>query len=75
MILGVLALAAIILLAVGVGLLIGWLPERIGIVQRIVAQAPQLSDRIAGRVAQVIVVPKSAWGALGALRARLIGKG
>jgi hypothetical protein len=74
MILGVLALAAIVLLTVGVAKLIGWLPERTGIVQRIVARAPQLSDRIAGRVAQVVVVPKSAWGALEALWARRSGK-
>jgi hypothetical protein len=75
MLLGVLALAAIILLSVGVARLIGWIPDRSSIVQRIAAQASQQSDRIARRVAEVIVIPKSAWGALGVLRARRTGKG
>lgn len=75
MIIGVLALAAIVLLTVGVAKLIGWLPERTGIVQRIVARAPQLSDRIAGRAAQAIIVPKSVWGAIAALRGRRTGNG
>ena len=75
MILGVLALAASVLLTVGVAKLIGWLPEQTGTVQRIVARAPQLSDRIAGRAAQAIIVPKSVWGAIAALRGRRTGNG
>jgi hypothetical protein len=74
MLLGVLALGAIILLSVGAARLIGWIPDRSRIVQKIAAQASQQSDRIAGRAAQVIVVPKSAWRALGVLRARRTGK-
>ena len=74
MLLGVIALAAVVMLAVGVAWLIGWLPERSRIVQHIAVQIARQSDRITGRVAQMIVVPKSAWGALGALRARRTGK-
>jgi len=70
MLLGVLALAAMVLLSVGVARLIGWIPDRSRIAQRIAAQAARQSDRIAGSAAQVVVVPKSAWGALGVLRAR-----
>jgi FtsH-binding integral membrane protein len=70
MLVGVIALAAIVLLAVGVARLIGWLPERSRIVRGIAAQVSQYSDRIFGGVAQVIVVPKSVWGAIGVLWGR-----
>ena len=71
MVLGVVALAAIILLAVGIGQLVGWLPAKSRLVRRVVEQAPVLSDRIAGRAAQVIVAPKSVWAAVRAAWARL----
>jgi len=74
MLLGVLALAAIALLAFGIVRLIGWIPERTQIVQRIAAQASQQTDRIAGWVAQVVVIPKSAWGSLESLWTRRNGK-
>ncbi len=74
MLLGAIGLAVIVLLAVGVAWVIGWIPERSRIVQRIAGQASQQSDRIAGRAAQVIVVPKSAWSAISALWARRSGR-
>jgi hypothetical protein len=75
LLLGVIGLVAIILLAVGVGRVIGWIPERTRTVQRIAEQVARQSDQIASRVTPVIVVPKSAWGALVALWARLAGRG
>lgn len=75
MLVGGIALAAIILLAVGVAWLVGWLPERSRIVQLIAARVSRQSDRISGRAAQAIVVPKSVWGAIGALWGRRTGKG
>lgn len=74
MLLGVIGLVAIVLLTVGVAWAIGWIPERSRLIQRIAAQASQESDRITRRAAQVIVVPKSAWSAIGALWARRLGK-
>jgi len=74
MLLGMIGLVAIVLLIVGVARVIGWIPERSRIVQRIAAQASQESDRIAGRAAQVVVVPKSAWSAIGALWDRRSGR-
>jgi hypothetical protein len=74
MLLGLIALAMVVMLTVGLARLIGWIPDRSRIVQKIAAQASRQSDRIAGRAAQVIVVPKSVWGALRVLRVRRTGK-
>jgi hypothetical protein len=65
----------IVVLAVGVARLIGWLPERARVVQQVVARAPELSDRIAGRAAQVVLAPRSAWAAIRAGWARLVARG
>jgi hypothetical protein len=74
MLLGVLLLAGIVVLAVGVARLIGWLPERARVVQEVVVRAPGLSEQIASRVVQVVVGPKSAWAAIGAAWARLVAR-
>lgn len=74
MLLGLIALAGTSLVALGLARLIGWLPERTQTVQRLVGQVAHQSDRIAGRVAQAVVAPKSVWAAIGAAWASLTGK-
>lgn len=73
MLLGLIALAGISVLAVGVAWLIGWLPERTHKVQRLVAQVAHQSDRIAGHAAQAVVAPKSVWAAVRAVWVGLFG--
>jgi hypothetical protein len=74
MIFGLIALVAASLLALGVAWLIGWLPRWAHKAQRLVEKVAHQSDRIAGRVAQSVVAPKSVWSAMSAAWARLIGK-
>jgi hypothetical protein len=74
MLLGVIVLAAVILLMVGIGKAIDWLPPRVRVVQQVVARAPVISDRIAGRAAQVVVAPRSVWAAIRAAARRLTGR-
>jgi len=74
MILGLIALVGTSLLALGVARLIGWLPGWTHKAQRLFGQIAHQSDRVAERVAQSVVAPKSAWAAMSAAWASLIGK-
>lgn len=74
MILGVIALVGASLLAWGVARLVGWLPEWTNKAQRLFGQVAHQTDRIADRVAQSVVVPKSVWAGVSTAWARLFGK-
>jgi len=74
MILGVIALVGTSLLALGVARLIGWLPEWTHKAQRLFGQVAHQSDRIAERVAQAVVAPKSVWAGVRAAWKSLFGK-
>jgi TRAP-type mannitol/chloroaromatic compound transport system permease large subunit len=74
MIIGVIALVGTSLLALGIARLIGWLPEWTHKAQRLFGQIADQSDRIAERVAQSVVAPKSVWAGVSAAWGRLFGK-
>jgi len=74
MILGLIALAGLVVIAVGVAKVIGWIPPRSRKVQRVVARIGRQSDALAERVTGAVVTPKSIGAAAQVALASLLGR-